>query len=86
MPHSQRPWWIRLVVSLVAGFGVAVVIAIAFTMIDIYLAGHGRPLLGRPWLDMDAMGVHLSRADVGFLVSAVLAVGFVWRRTARGGT
>jgi hypothetical protein len=84
MPPSQRPWWIRLVVSLGVGFGVAMVVAIAFTMIDLYLAGHGRPLLGRSWLDVDAMGVHLSRADVGFLLSAVLAAGVAWRHTARG--
>lgn len=48
-------------VTIVAGFGVAVGCAVALAVIDIYLAGHGRATLGRPWID-DSL-VHMSRAD-----------------------
>jgi hypothetical protein len=58
-----------------------VVVAIALTVADLYLAGHGKPTLGRPWLDIDGPGVHLSRADVLFFVAAVLGAGLTWRRT-----
>jgi hypothetical protein len=85
MAHSRRAWWVRLLVSLGAAFGAAVLVAIALTVVDLYLAGHGKPLLGRPWIDLDDVGVHLSRADVVFLLAAVLAAGFTWRQTAGGG-
>jgi hypothetical protein len=85
MAHSQRPWWVRLLASLSAAFGVAVLVAIALTVVDLYLAGHGRPPLGRPWLDLDDVGIHLSRADIVFLLAAVLAAAFTWRQTAGGG-
>ena len=83
MPPSHRTWWVRLLVSLGAAFGVAVPVAIALTVADLYLAGHGQPLLGRPWLDLDEVGVHLSRSDVVFLLAAVLGAGFTWVQTAR---
>jgi len=85
MAHSQRAWWVRLLISLVAAFGVAVLVAIVLTVVDLYLAGHGKPPLGRPWLDLDNVGVHLSRADVMFLLASVLTAGFTWRLTAGGG-
>jgi len=85
MAPSQHAWWVRLLFSLGAGFGAAVLVAIALAVVDLQLAGHGQPLLGRPWLDLDNVGIHLSRADVLFLVAAVLAAGLTWRRMARGG-
>ena len=85
MAPSHHAWWVRLLVSLGAAFGVAVPVAIALTVTDLYLAGHGQPLLGRPWLDLEEVGVHLSRADVVFLLAAVFGAGFVWHRTAKGG-
>ena len=81
---ARRTRWARLLFCLGAAFGVAVLVAIALTVVDLYLAGHGRPLIGRPWLDIEQLGVHLSRADVIFLVAAVLAAGYTWRRTAEG--
>jgi hypothetical protein len=84
MTPAPRAWWVRLLVSLGAGFSVAVLVAIALTVVDLYLAGHGMLLIGRPWLDVDQLGVHLSRADVVFLAAALLAAGFAWRATAAG--
>jgi hypothetical protein len=86
MTRSPRGWWARLLLSLAAGFGVAILVAIILTVVDLYLSGHGLPLLGRPWLAVEQWGVHLSRADVAFLSAAVLAAGVTWVGTADGGS
>jgi len=83
-PPRRRTWWTRLLVSLGAGLGVAVLVAMALTVADLYLAGHGQPLLSRRWLDVEELGIHLSRADVVFLLAAVLGAGLTWRGTAAG--
>jgi len=36
-------------------------------------------------LDVDELGIHLSRADVVFLLAAVLGAGLAWRGSATGG-
>jgi hypothetical protein len=81
---ARRTWWARLLVSLGAGLLMAVLVALGLTIADLYLAGHGIPATGRPWLDVEPLGVHLSRADVLFLVAAVLGAVFTWRRTTPG--
>jgi hypothetical protein len=73
--------WVRLLVSLGAGVGVAVLAALVLTVIDLYQAGHGQPQLSRPWLDVAELGVHLSRADIVFLLAAVLGAWLTWRST-----
>jgi hypothetical protein len=78
----RRNWWGRLLVSLGAGIGVAVLAALVLTVVDLYQAGHGQPLLSRPWLEVSDLGVHLSRADVVFLIAAVLGAWLTWRGTA----
>jgi hypothetical protein len=60
-------------------------VALALTVVDLYRAGHGQLLLGRPWLDLDELGVHLSRADLVFLVAAMLGAVLTWRASTRGG-
>jgi hypothetical protein len=81
----MRTWWVRLLVSLGAGLAGAVVVAIALTVVDLYLTGHGLRSLSRPWLDVEQLGVHLSRADVVFLLAAVIGAALTWRGTAPGG-
>jgi hypothetical protein len=81
----RRTWWVRLLVSLGAGVGVAVLAALILTFVDLYQAGHGQPLLRRPWLEISDLGVHLSRADVVFLFAAVLGAWLTWRGTATSG-
>ena len=77
-PPPQRAWWSRVLVSLGAGLGLGVLVAVVLAVVDLYLGGHGLPLLGRPWLDLDALGVHLSLADVVVLIVALLAAGITW--------
>lgn len=77
--------WTRLLLSFGAGMASAVVVAIVIAVVDLYLAGHGLPVLSRPLLDWAAGGIHLSLADVLFLSAAVLAAAITWRRTAGGG-
>jgi membrane protein implicated in regulation of membrane protease activity len=74
-----KPFWFRLLMSVGAGVAFGVLVAISLTILDIYLAGHGRPTLGAPLLDVDSLGVHLSLNDVLFLVAAVTAAMFTWR-------
>lgn len=65
-----------LLVAVVTGIGAAFGFAIVLAIVDLYLAGHGRPTLARPWIERPAWGVHLSRADVIMLAgSTVLALG-----------
>ena len=81
-PPRRRTWWARLLGSLGAGLGSAVLVAMALTVVDLYQAGHGQLLLSRPWLDVDRLGVHLSRADAVCLLAGVLGAALTWRGTA----
>lgn len=80
-----RPWSIRLLVSLGTGAAFAVLVAIVLVVVDLYLSGHGGTSIREPLVAWPALGVHLSLADVIFLVAAVLAAILTWRSTARGG-
>ena len=64
-----------ILAAVLAGFGAAMACALALAVIDIYLAGHGRAILGRAWID--GSFVHMSRADcilmVVSLASALIA-------------
>lgn len=77
---------LTLLGSIVAGLGAAAGCAITLAVIDIYLAGHGRATLGRPWID--GAFVHLSRADVVlciFSLGTALIAGWTVRRALQGG-
>ena len=84
-PPHNRPLWIRLLLSLMAGLSSAVLVAIAIAVVDLYLTGHGLRPLSTPVVDWPGAGIHLSLADVIFLGAAVLATAITWRRTAGGG-
>jgi hypothetical protein len=78
----KRSWWIRVLLSFAAGLASAFVVAMALAGIDLYLTGHGMASLNAPLLDWPAGGIHLSLADMIFLVAAALAAAITWRRTA----
>jgi hypothetical protein len=61
-----------------------VLVALALTVVDLYRAGHGQLLLSRPWLDVERLGVHLSRADTVCLLAGVLGTALTWRGTVSG--
>jgi hypothetical protein len=83
-PPRRRTWWARLLGSLGAALGSAVLLALALTAVDLYQAGHGPLLLSRPWLEWEGLGVHLSRADAVCLLGAMLGAALTWRGTAAG--
>jgi hypothetical protein len=83
-PPRRRTWWARLLGSLGAALGSAVLLALALTVVDLYQAGHGQLLLSRPWLGWEGLGVHLSRADAVCLLGAMLGAALTWRGTAAG--
>ena len=83
-PPRKRTWGARLLSSLGAGLGIAILLAIALTVVDLYQAGHGQLLLSRPWLEWEGLGVHLSRADAVCLLGAMLGAALTWRGTAAG--
>jgi hypothetical protein len=83
-PPRRRTWWTRLLGSLGAGLGSALLVAMALTVVDLYQAGHGQLLLSRPWLDVERLGVHLSRADAVCLLAGVVGTALTWRGTAPG--
>ena len=71
-----------MLLSFGAGIGSALVVAIAITVVDLYLTGHGMAPLNAPLLDWPAAAIHLSLADVIFLGAAALAAAYTWRRTS----
>ena len=68
----------RLGISAAAGIGAGVVAAIAAALIELYLSGHGHGSITREIISWDAGGVHLSVADLGLLLAALLAAGLTW--------
>ena len=69
---------VRLFLSLAAGLGVAVAAALTLAVADLYLTGHGRPSLTRPFVDRPSIGIHLSRADLVVLAAGGLSTSVVW--------
>jgi hypothetical protein len=73
-------------VSLGAGAGFGVLVAIVLAVVDLYLSGHGHRPLGASLLDWPALGIHLSLSDLIFLGAVVLGAWVTWRGTARADT
>jgi hypothetical protein len=69
---------VRLVASLAAGAAAGLVAAVARGLSDLYLSGHAAGTLGGPTLDLVALDIHLSLADVVVLIVALLAAGITW--------
>ena len=67
------------------GVGSAITVALAVTIADLYLTGHGYRGLGDEWVTWSATGVHLSIADIIMLGVAVLAAVCAWIVTGASG-
>jgi len=67
-----------LLLAIVAGAVVAVLSALAVTLINLYLVGHGYAGLMRESISWPAAGVHLSIGDIVMLSLAVAAAALTW--------
>jgi hypothetical protein len=72
-----------VLLAVVAGAVVAVLGALAVTLVDLYLVGHGRTGLLRELISWPEAGVHLSAGDVIMLSLALLAMTVAWILSAR---
>ena len=79
----MRRIFLRLLLTVVAGAVVAVLSALAVTLIDLYLVGHGRAGLLRESISWPAAGVHLSPGDVLMICLVVLAMAVAWILSGR---
>ena len=70
---------LRLLVTAVTGFTVAVVFAVAIGIADIFLSGHGEGRLMQERITIPALGVHLSLGDLIMLAAAFLVSALAWR-------
>jgi hypothetical protein len=60
--------------------GAGVVAALAVTVIDLFLTGHGHGSLTREVIDWAPAGVHLSIGDLAMLATVLVVAGWTWRR------
>ena len=69
--------------ALLGGIGAAVVAAITLAILDLYLTGHSRPALGRPWLSLFAGSIQLSRAELVFYLAIGCGALAGWMQASR---
>jgi hypothetical protein len=74
---------IRLLLTVVAAFVVAVISAIAVALTDLYLVGHGRTGLLRESVSWPAASVHMSAGDLIMLGLSFLAGALAWILSGR---
>jgi hypothetical protein len=73
----------RLLQSLLAAVGAAVVCAIVVAIVDLYLSGHGRPTFNREIIAWPEAGIHLGSGDVAMMAVALLAGILAWTSSSR---
>lgn len=73
----------RLILTVCACAGTAILTAIALAILDLYLVGHGYSGLLRESVSWPAAGVHLSPGDILLLGLAFLAAAFTWILSGR---
>jgi hypothetical protein len=74
---------VRLAISAVAGIGVAIVVALIVTVIDLYVTGHGYGSIMREVFTWEPAGMHLSIGDVGMLAAVVVVAVSTWYLVGR---
>lgn len=79
----MRRFFFRLLLAIVVGVVAAVLGALAVTLVDLYLVGHGRAGLLRESISWPAAGVHLSPGDVVMLGLTLLAAVLAWILSGR---
>lgn len=71
--NKLRRYGLSILGAAAAGLAAAVLLAVVLAVVDIYLSGHSRPTLSRPWIELPDWGIFLSRADVVLLAGALMA-------------
>ena len=72
---KARRFIFRVGVTLAAGLGAALLLALGLTLLELYQTGHSRPSLSR----MEIPGLSMSFADAIFTVGVLLAVVLTYR-------
>lgn len=72
-----------MLLAFVVGAVAAVLSALAVTLIDLYLVGHGRASILRESISWPAAGVHLSPGDVVMLSFTLLTAVLAWILSGR---
>jgi hypothetical protein len=72
---------IRVVMTLAAAGGTALLTALGLTIVDLYLTGHVLPSIGKAFLDIPRLGIHLSVSDIVMFVATFGAGSLAWRVT-----
>jgi hypothetical protein len=68
----------RLAVTAATVFVAAVLAALAVTIADLYLTGHGYASITREFISRPAWGVHMSIGDLVMLGAALAAGALTW--------
>jgi len=77
------PLFVRAVVVGASAIGMAVLVAVAAAVLDLYLTGHGHGSIAREIITWRPAGVHLSAADLLLLTAVGMAIFISWRLTDR---
>ena len=73
----------RIFAALVGGIASALLAAIVLAIIDLYLTGHSRPALGRPWLALFGGAFAITRAELLFYLAILLGAWGGWMQASR---
>lgn len=71
-------WYVRLVVAAGSALAFGVVVALAITVVDLYLTGHAKPSLSQPVVSIPGVSPKLSVSDVLLLAGTVLPGVTTW--------
>jgi hypothetical protein len=69
-----------IVAAIVSGVGTAFLTAVVLAIIDLYLTGHSKPALGRPWISLFGGSFALSRAELLFYLAIIVGAWAGWRQ------
>lgn len=69
----------RLSISAGAGISAGVITALAVTVVDLYLTGHGYASITEEIITWAQGGVHMSLGDLAMLLVAIAAASLAWK-------
>lgn len=69
--------------AFIAGVATAFLAAMVLAIIDLYLTGHSRPPLGRPWLSLFGGKIAISRAELLLYLAIAFGAWAGWQQASR---